>query len=377
MTDDEGSSRARSEARTRPPQEEGIPRRGRIWLAALVLAAACGDNTPGTCSVDGPMCSRLSEWQLFDNIADKVPAAAVVPYTVNTPLFSDYATKDRYLFVPGGDAATWADVDAFDLPVGSILIKTFGFLHDRRDPSLGETKVETRLMLHGTAGWHGASYVYDSDGKDAQLQVAGATVHETWIHDDGSEREDDYVVPNANQCKACHAEHDNTLGPLGIKARHLNRPGPDGSGIADQLQSLIDAGQLVGAPAPSAWPKAPDATDPSTGTLDQRARAWLDINCGHCHNPGGLARTTGLFLDITQTDPAVLGACKPPVATGPASDNLHYDVVPGDPDASILVYRISSTDPAVKMPQLGRNLVYDEGVALIREWVSSLPGTCQ
>ncbi len=347
----------------------------KVLVVALALAA-CGDNVPGTCSVDGPMCARLSEWKLFDDLGNQVPAATVVPYTVNTPLFSDYATKDRYLYIPDGQAAQWADVDAFDLPVGSILIKTFSFLHDRRDPSLGRTKIETRLMLHGSEGWHGAAYTYDADGRDAELQVAGLTVGVSWIHDDGSERTDDYIVPNANQCKACHAEHDNTITPLGIKARHLNRSGPDGSGIADQRQNLIDSGQLVGAPAPASWPKLPDAFDPSTGTLEQRARGWRDINCGHCHNPGGLARTTGLFLDITETDPAVLGACKPPVATGPASDNLRYDIVPGDPDSSILVYRISSTAPAIKMPQLGRNLVQDEGVALIRDWVTSLSGSC-
>jgi uncharacterized repeat protein (TIGR03806 family) len=347
-------------------------------LLALVLAlAACGDDQTPACGVDdAKLCARLSYWQLFDDLHDQVPAAGVIPYTVNTPLFSDYTTKDRYLRVPAGEPAAWADVDAFELPVGSMLIKTFSYLHDRRDPSLGRQLLETRLLLRGDDGWHGASYVYDADGRDAVLKTAGATVDATWIHDDGSTRTNAYVVPNSNQCKSCHAEHDDAVSPLGIKARHLNRPGPDGTSITDQLQNLIDLGDLAGAPAPDTWPRLPDAFDPTTGTLEQRARAWLDINCGHCHNPGGLARTTGLFLDITETDPAVLGACKPPVATGPASAGLHFDVVPGQPDQSILLYRISSTEPAVKMPQLGRNLVQDEAVTLIHDWIAAMSGSC-
>ena len=102
----------------------------------------------------------------------------------------------------------------------------------------------------------------------------------------------------------------------------------------------------------------------------------LHANCGHCHNPRGAARTSGLFLDIAETDPAVFGVCKPPVATGRGSGGLPFDIVPGNPDGSILVYRISSTDPEVRMPELGRNLVHEEGVALIREWISSMTGGC-
>jgi hypothetical protein len=118
------------------------------------------------------------------------------------------------------------------------------------------------------------------------------------------------------------------------------------------------------------------ATDPSTGSLDARARGWLDINCSFCHNPTGMARTSGLFLDIGQTEPAKLGVCKPPVATGRGSGGRAYDIIPGAPDASIMMYRVESTEPEIKMPELGRNLVYDEGAALIREWITAMPGGC-
>jgi uncharacterized repeat protein (TIGR03806 family) len=334
----------------------------------LVLLAACG-GTDEPCGLGtDKLCDRLSQWKLFDDIAQQTPAAGVMPYDVNTPLFSDYTTKQRFLVLPPGGAATWSDVDALELPVDTVLVKTFSYLHDRRDPAQGRTLLETRVLVRGDAGWHGAAYVYDDDQADAHLQVAGTILSESWIHDDGATRTNDYVVPNANQCKNCHAEHDNISTPLGPKARHINKDG--------QLEAMVAAGQLTSAPDPAMWPKAPDAFDPASGTLDQRARAWLDINCGHCHNPKGAARTSGLFLDITQTDPAVFGVCKPPVATGRGSGGLAFDIVPGQPDQSILVYRISSTAAEVKMPELGRNLVSDEGVALIRAWITSMTGGC-
>jgi uncharacterized repeat protein (TIGR03806 family) len=345
-----------------------------VGLALGLALAACGDNA--RCDPDDVRCTRLSYYGFFDDVAHQVPAAGVIPYDVNTPLFSDYTTKDRYLYLPPGTVASWSDGDAFDLPVGAVLIKTFSYLHDRRDPSLGRRLLETRLLVHGAAGWHGTSYLYDADGGDATLAIAGGMIDTSWIHDDGNQRTNAYVVPNQNQCKNCHAEHDNVVTPLGPKARHLNRAGPDGSGIADQLENLIDLGELAGAPPRATWPRLPDAMNPATGTLDARARAWLDINCGHCHNPRGAARTSGLYLDIAETDPAVVGVCKPPVATGRGSGGHQYDIVPGQPDASIMTYRIASTEPEIKMPEVGRNLVHEEGLALIRDWITAMPGSC-
>jgi uncharacterized repeat protein (TIGR03806 family) len=352
----------------------------------LLALAACGGDEPD-CAIpgDGPgvdptgaFCERLSSYRLFEDLAAQRPAAGVVPYEVATPLFSDYTVKDRFLWVPPGAAMTWHDTDAFALPEGSILVKTFSYPRDRRDPALGRRLLETRLLVRGADAWRGVSYVYDGgDPSDARRAIAGGFINASWIHDDGAERTNRYAVPNQNQCKSCHAEHDDVMGALGAKARHLNRPGPAGSGIADQLQALIDRGALEGAPPREVWPRSVDAADPAAGTLDDRARAWLDVSCGACHNPrGGMARTSGLYLDISQTDLAELGLCKPPVAAGRGSGGRAFGIVPGQPDASILLYRIESTEPEIRMPELGRSLVDEQGLALIRQWIAELPGTC-
>jgi uncharacterized repeat protein (TIGR03806 family) len=349
-------------------------------LTAALAAAGCGGDGEAAevCLVpgDGPgfdpsgeLCEQLSSYRLFDDLPAQAPAAGVQPYELNTALFSDYTVKYRFLHVPDGEAMTWDDEATFDMPVGTIIAKTFGYLEDRRDPDGPVDLLETRLLLHRADGWESVSYVYDDDDREARLAVAGATVATSWIHDDGEVRTNAYLVPNKNQCKNCHEELDDVVAPIGPKARHVNRDG--------QLERFIDAGILAGAPTDQlTWPRTPVFDDPATGTLDQRVRGWLEINCAHCHNPDGAARTSGLDLRVAQTTPFDFGVCKPPVAAGGGSGGLPYAIVPGDPDQSILVYRLASTDPGVMMPELGRNLVHDEAVALIRQWIEELPGDC-
>ena len=336
-------------------------------LAVLILVAACGGSEDETCAIDGKMCGHLSSWELFDDIASQTPAAGVLPYDLTTPLFSDYATKERFVRLPAGASATWSPDDPLGLPVGSVLVKTFSYLHDRRDPSQGRRLIETRVLVHGETGWHGTAYTYGTSTDDAKLAIAGALVETSWIHDDGAERTNTYVVPNQNQCKLCHEEHDEVVTPVGPKVRNLQ---------PDRVQAMIDAGALADAPPRDQWPRAVNAFDAASGSLDERARAFLDINCGFCHNPRGAARTSGLYLDHAETDLAKLGLCKAPVATGRGSGNLQYDIVPGDPDHSIMIYRMESTEPEIRMPELGRNLVHAEGVTLIREWITAMSGAC-
>lgn len=103
--------------------------------------------------------------------------------------------------------------------------------------------------------------------------------------------------------------------------------------------------------------------------LSNAARSYLDSNCAHCHNPNGPASTSGMFLGIDVIDPGRLGIDKPPVAAGRGSGNRKYGIVPGKPDQSILVYRMESYDPGIRMPELGRQLAHQEGLTLIKDWI--------
>ncbi|MEZ4368840.1 MAG: SO2930 family diheme c-type cytochrome [Kofleriaceae bacterium] len=312
------------------------------------------------------MCTYLSSYRLFTDVPGQLADPALRAYDLATPLFSDYADKLRWIFLPPGTAMTWSDDGAFAMPVGTVIVKTFAYPVDARDPSLGRRLLETRLLIHRADGWEGATYVHDEALGDAVLSSGARTLDVTWIDGDGQARTNAYVTPSRNQCRNCHEETVDVLAPIGPKARHLNHDG--------QLAALVDDGLVEGAPPEDQWP----AVAPLDGDapVAERARGWLDINCGHCHNPLGAARTSGLDLRLANDDPFSFGVCKPPVAAGQGSGGRAWDVVPGEPDQSILVYRIEATEADVKMPELGRNLVHAEGVAAVRAWIAGLDGDC-
>ena len=143
----------------------------------------------------------------------------------------------------------------------------------------------------------------------------------SWIHTDGRARTNNYIIPNANQCKGCHKSGE-TMTPIGPKARHLNRDFAYREGTENQLAHWSRLGALAGAPTPSEAPRLAVWDDPKSGTLDARARAWLEINCAHCHNPDGPARNSGLDLLASQRNPTAFGINKPPVAAGLGSGGL-------------------------------------------------------
>ena len=111
-------------------------------------------------------------------------------------------------------------------------------------------------------------------------------------------------------------------------------------------------------------------------SLEQRAREYLDANCAHCHNAAGAADTSALHLNIGAPVDRKLGVCKTPVAVGRGSGDRNYDIYPGRPDESIMIYRMQHSDPAIAMPELGRSTVHAEGVALVSEWTASMAGDC-
>ena len=115
---------------------------------------------------------------------------------------------------------------------------------------------------------------------------------------------------------------------------------------------------------------------PNRSAQAARARAYLEVQCAHCHALDGPAAASGLSLRFEDPEGAALGVCKRPVAAGRGSGGLDHDVVPGRPEASILFHRMASREPDVMMPELGRNLRDEEGMALVRDWIASLPGTC-
>jgi uncharacterized repeat protein (TIGR03806 family) len=362
-----------------------------------VLAASACHQAPRTgLDFAGEFPERLSKWHLLEQRGGKlVPNDGVTPYDLNSPLFSDYAHKLRTVVLPAGTSIRYGD-DAFEFPIGTVISKTFYYpragngaegriavrkvLAQSENAVLDLTQVrvlETRLLINTPSGWVAIPYVWNAEQTEATLALAGDVLPLELVSDDGRQPFA-YLVPDTNQCAGCHAleHHSQRIEPIGIRARHLNKTYRYGSESDNQLAHWQKAGLLTGAPAPAQAPRNARWDDPDDADIEARARAYLDVNCGHCHRPRGAASTSGLLLHAQETDRVRLGACKIPIATGRGSGDALFDIVPGAPDQSILLHRMLSTEADVAMPELGRSLVHAEGTALIRDWIASLRGGC-
>lgn len=314
---------------------------------------------------------NLSEYGFFvGNMSELKPASDVVPYDLNAPLFSDYAWKARFFRLPAGAKVTYSAQNVFEFPVGSVIGKSFYFPKDFRHPENGRTLLETRLLIREEKGWKALTYIWNTTQTDATLEVAGERIPIAWTHFDGTQRQLEYSVPNVNQCKSCH-EFDKAVVPLGPTARELNMIVSVDGHEGNQLEMWKDRGVLDTLPNTLDVPRLADWQN-SLESTEERARAYLDANCGHCHNPHGTANTSGLFLQFSETDPSRLGVMKAPIAAGKGSGGFKFDIVPQKPDESILLYRMKSLDPGVMMPEAGRKSVHEEGIALLREWIATM-----
>jgi uncharacterized repeat protein (TIGR03806 family) len=382
-----------------------LPVYGLVLLVAALAVGACARHSRPPQFFPGGRPEKLSDWQMVYADGGRLSLnTGVVAYDLNTPLFSDYAHKLRTIWMPAGMAAKY-DADAtFDFPVGTVITKTFYYplprgaarnatavarTYDQSAEFVDHVSgasglnlsqvhlIETRVLVRREQGWDALPYVWNAAQTEAELSRTGDVMPLELVSDDGSREAFTYVVPNENQCAGCHVVDlkTKTIAPIGPKARHLNREFVYADGSANQLVRWTELGYLTGAPNSATAPRNANWRD-TTQPIDARARAYLDINCGHCHNPNGPANTTSLDLTISAPADRHLGMCKPPVAAGRGTGDHFMDIVPGKPDDSILPYRMTSSEPGVMMPEQGRNTTHHEGVALIREWIAMWPGDC-
>jgi uncharacterized repeat protein (TIGR03806 family) len=326
------------------------------WLI-LILATllGLGANQPATVNhaaiTDAVNPPTLSAFGFFADSPDQ-PASDLIPYALRSTLFSDYAEKRRWIVLPPGEQMTANGDGLLSFPVGTAIIKSFGY----RQADGRYRTIETRLLLHRASGWVALPYIWRADGSDADLRLAGGRVPVSFADPSGQVRTISYAVPNRNQCLNCH-QLNGTMTPIGPRLRNLEL-------------DPVHRGRIVGAD----WSRANmPRWDDGLAPLEGRARAYLDINCAHCHRAGGSASNSGLYLDYEQSDRSALGVYRRPVAAGRGSGGRAYDIAPGHADQSIFTYRMDSTEPGIAMPELGRATVHREGVTLIRDWINAMP----
>ncbi|MBP6049141.1 MAG: hypothetical protein KA526_06635 [Chitinophagales bacterium] len=345
-----------------------------ICAISFLLFYQCKfSNQSVTVDIKAKPFEKLSDYHFFKGaLKDLIPNDRVLPYDVITALFTDYAHKARFVWMPEGSTAKYVKEEALDFPVGTVLIKNFFYENDERNSSKGRRIIETRLLIKKNDKWDAIAYVWNNEQTDAELNIVGDSKQVDFINTKGTAMHINYSVPNKNECKNCH-NLNNVLMPIGPKVRYLNKDYKFADGTINQLEKWASVGYLTGySKAENVENRIADAFDPNSGTIEHRAKSYLEINCAHCHRREGSANNSGLFLLLKEQNPESWGMMKSPVAAGAASGDDLYDIVPGKPDESILVHRITDNDPEVRMPELGRSVQHVEGVALIRQWITEM-----
>src|SRR5262249_39689823 len=153
--------------------------------------------------------------------------------------------------------------------------------------STNEKLIETRLLVRTQSEWKPLSYIWNERQSEAVLELVPDPVKIRFTSASGQRHDFTYMIPNANECHECH-DNNKILLPIGPKARNLTKPFSYADATENQLDRWARAGYLSGMPASAdARPRAAKWDDAASGSLDERARAYLDNNCAHCHQPGG------------------------------------------------------------------------------------------
>ena len=291
--------------------------------------------------------TRLSELNIFvGDLADLNLSPKVFEYNLHTELFTDYAHKLRTIALPEGEALSYQD-DGFPVfPTGTVITKTFYYELDETDPNSDRHIIETRVLMKRESDWEIGNYVWNEEMTEAFLDDEQHDVKVDFRNKDGDLMSVDYIVPAGFDCTKCHSNSGNVT-PIGPKLRTMNF---DINGV-NQLQKFIDAGHLVNAPAPSSILSLPDWKDDANYTLEERARAYLDVNCAHCHEPGGFCESQST-LDLAYT-------------TSFEDSNIFSR-------RFSIGTRMSFFSPGTSMPFIGVTMVHSEGYDLIQEYLDSL-----
>ncbi|HEY5296879.1 MAG TPA: PQQ-dependent sugar dehydrogenase [Verrucomicrobiae bacterium] len=314
-----------------------------------------------------PMPKLLSQTGAFSDLKNLQPQKFLIPYSVNSPLWSDGAVKLRWMALPTGSQIQFSPIGEWKFPAGTIFVKNFDLPVDDTNPKILR-RLETRVLVRDTNGFvYGASYKWRADNSDADLVVAG-TNEDISIKTLAGRRTQKWFFPGRQDCLTCHTPASG--GVLGVKTRQLNGDFKYPNGVTDnQLRAWNHAGlfdvKFKEKEIPN-FAKMVSVTD-TAAPLELRVRSYLDANCAQCHRPGGVEAFFDARFDTPLADQGIIN--------GPVADPLGIlgakIIVPGNVSKSILFQRTSIVGP-MQMPPLAKNVVDTKAVEALAAWINSM-----
>ena len=314
--------------------------------------------------------ATLSEYNFFEGeIKNLNPVYGVLPYDLSSALFTDYAKKKRFIWMPNDVNAEYInDFSSLDFPVGAILIKNF--YYNNVQPLNTTRIIETRLMINKAEGWIFANYIWNEEQTEATFSLEGGLTNLEWIQE-GETKSIAYKIPPGSECFTCH-KIAAIPKPIGPKPQNLNKDYTYSDEVANQLDKLQEFGYLGSVPnnINSVINWEDDSQD-----INSRMRSYVDINCAHCHSDFAHCDYRPMRFTFNESDDEVnLGVCVEPEEQ---FGGLTYIVSPGNISRSMLHFRLSTTLAQRRMPLLGRTLVHEEAVEMVEEWINSLTTICR
>lgn len=354
-----------------------------VFLLVIYSCSSNDDNqyvevSPVTVDLTQVPYAKLSDYHFFKApMVEMVPELNVIPYEPASALFTDYAHKKRFVWLPEGTKATYnGDGKIIELPVGAAIIKTF--YYDTVLPSNTRRVMETRIMIRKAEGWIFAEYIWNDEQTEAFLDLAGSNMSISFT-EGGATKTANYRFPELAQCVTCHKTRDITTGtysnsPIGIKPQNINFNYAYSTGSKNQLTHWKDLGLIennFNLPSPS---KTTINYNDTSQPLELRVRSYFDINCAHCHSELGHCyyRPMRFAFAESENNPTNMGVCVPTADMQGFPPAYSKIVTPGIKDRSMLYYRVNTEDAGFMMPLHGRSIIHEEGVELIKDWINSL-----
>jgi len=314
-----------------------------ILTVVLIDIQSCEKDDLLHVSNNIQMLPKLSDYKIFrGRSSDLVPSESLNLYEIATQLFSDHAEKQRLIKIPAGSKITVVNDGVPDFPEGTMLVKTFYYFNDKRDASKGKKIIETRLMIKSGSKWNVGTYYWNKEQNEAYLLTTGLSETVNWIDENGIGKVISFHIPSNSECATCHSSNSDIM-PIGTKIRNWNFDVVRNNATINQLNYFENLGMLNPV-NPSLFSSLPDWHNTAL-PIEQRARAYLDVNCAHCHNSTGFAANTHIVFSYeTPFDETKIGKLKE---------------------------RIPEAMSSGRMPKLGTTTVDEIGLSLIKEYIET------